>query len=425
MKGTDNGRSTSVEQGPDGAWYARRGESRIRYTHETDAKSHRWSDSSSETPKADAGKAKEQARLEDGLILVNLGTIKAESVVWMWREWLALGKLHVIAGMPGVGKSTLVLWIASRLTKGDPWPDGAPPFERGPCSVLVISDEDGMADSIRPRVEAAGGDASKIEVLDVVRVTDEDGKPKDLLFSLGRDMERLEATLKRRPEIKFVIVDPLGAYLGGVDTHNDSQVRVALGPLQKLAEKYAVAVVAVMHPNKASGGVSMDRIIGSRAFTGAPRLVHIVARDKNDEDLVKLACSKSNCGAKPSTLGFRLVLPEGGEEGEIPHIEWVDGCFEESADDLVAPAEKETPEKRGTVKEWLRRELAGGVKVAANDIKAAGLAMGYSWGTIKRAKDEMPEVRSKKQTGSFIGAWDWWIDETEPPISYTTGEPMP
>ena len=190
--------------------------------------------------------------------LTVLADVQGAPIDWIWPGRIARGKLHVLAGDPGLGKSFLTLDIASRITSGNAWPDGGiAPIG----NVLVFSLEDDAADTIRPRVAAMGGDEYRIWV--------ENRRANTL--SLDREIRDLQELIIKTDAV-LVVIDPLNAYLGGgVDTFNDAKVRTVLGPLSTAASATKAAVLAVMHLNKNEEMGDLYRVGGSIGFIGAAR----------------------------------------------------------------------------------------------------------------------------------------------------------
>ncbi|MFH5806324.1 AAA family ATPase, partial [Alienimonas sp. DA493] len=208
-----------------------------------------------------------------GLVVRTLADVTPAFVEWLWEGRISLGKITLIAGLPGLGKTYVTVDLAARTSVGRPWPDGrgAPP--RG--DVVILNAEDDAGDTIRPRLDAAGGDPSRVHVLEAVRGPD--GKERG--FDLAADLDRLRTMLRKLPDPKLVIVDPVNAYLGRADSHKESEVRGVLAPLGRLAAEFGVAVVLVSHLNKGSGAGAMGRVTGSLAFVGAARAAWLISDD--------------------------------------------------------------------------------------------------------------------------------------------------
>ena len=250
-----------------------------------------------------AEEATGNGHVEPGVIL---SSIEPEEVEWLWEPRIPLGKITVIDGDPGNGKSALTTDLGARLTVGRPFPDG-----KGcePAGVVIMNAEDGLADTIRPRVDAAGGDSSRIVSLATVE-DGEDGEERHV--SIPEDIAIIEAAIKR-VSAKLVIIDPLMAFLsGGSNAHKDQDIRRALAPLARTAERTGVAVVLVRHLNKASGGNPLYRGGGSIGIIGAARSGLLVGVHPEDETLRVLAGQKSNLSPMPESLAYRIATGANG-----------------------------------------------------------------------------------------------------------------
>jgi hypothetical protein len=197
-----------------------------------------------------------------GSMLVCMADVESRDVEWLWPGRIPKGRISIMVGRPGEGKSFVTTDMAARVSTGSPWPDGTS-CPKG--SVLLIVAEDDKSDTIKPRLEAHGADSKRIHVLQAVcRVTDESGT-RELAFTLA-DVAALEDALKQLPDVELVIIDPIGSFLGGdTDTHRDNEVRSVLTPVAKLAEKYGPAVVVVAHRRK-GGGIRRTTRIGGCCF---------------------------------------------------------------------------------------------------------------------------------------------------------------
>ena len=249
-----------------------------------------------------------------GLVTRRASDITPQEIRWLWPQRIALGKLSLIAGDPGLGKSLLSLRIAAIVSRGGLWP--VDQTQSPPGSVLIVSAEDGADDTIVPRLAAAGADLSKIHILDHVRVLGADGKPLDRELSLESDIAWVEKTIADLDDCRLVIVDPISAYLGKVDSHRNTEVRAVLGPLAKLAGRLDVAIQAVSHLNKSAGDSAAYRVVGSIAFSAAVRGSLLVVKDRDDPCggwccpartiLAAMIWADSPIASKPTWLAVRI-----------------------------------------------------------------------------------------------------------------------
>ena len=221
-----------------------------------------------EKPRAEAANASPGREL----ISVRASDIRAEPIEWVWPGRVARGKHTAIAGDPGTGKSQLLIAMEATITTGGPWPcfEGTAP--RG--SVIILSAEDGTADTLVPRLMAAGADLTRVHIVSAVRT----GKGREN-FNLQADLDLLEAKIREVGDCAMVGIDPISSYLGRkTDSHKNSEVRQVLEPVGLLAERLRVAVVSVTHFSKGGSSAStkaVHRFIGSIAFIGAPRAAFV------------------------------------------------------------------------------------------------------------------------------------------------------
>lgn len=320
--------------------------------------------------------------------LVRLADVSAEQVSWLWRGRLPRGKLTLIVGDPGLGKSYLTLDVAARVSRGDEWPDG----ERAALGdVVLLNAEDGLADTIRPRLDALGADTTRVHALRAVR--DDTGERH---FNLETDLPALEGAVESTRAV-LVSIDPLSAYLGARDSYKDAEIRTVLGPLAALAERCRVAVVGIMHLTKDQQRRALYRALGSVAFVAAARVVLAVARDPDDDARRLLVGVKNNLTAPSPGLAFRL---DGGRLTWDPGT--VDGV---DADTLLsATGAGEERDERRDADDFLRDLLADGDVRAAEGERAAR-ANGISPRTLDRARRRVG-VRAYP-VGYHPKVW-WW-----------------
>lgn len=341
------------------------------------------------------------AQREGSPVLIRLADVEPESVAWLWPGRFALGKLTLIAGDPGLGKSFLTLDMAARVSTGAGWPDH--PHERAePGGVVLLSAEDGIADTIRPRLDAAGADVSRIVALEAVRATGADGKETIRGFDMTRDLPALEDAIRSVANCQLAIIDPITAYLGGVDSHKNAEIRGLLAPLGDLAARHRVAVVAVTHLNKSGTGPAIYRAMGSLAFAAAARAAWGVAKDKDDPRRRLLLPIKNNIA--PDTGGLAYAIEPVGVGG-CPAVAWEPDPVNESADDALSNGrgEGEARTERDDAADWLTDLLADGPRLY-RDIERESREAGHAIGTLRRAKAALGVVSRKP---AFGGPWEW------------------
>ncbi len=335
-------------------------------------------------------------------MLVDLSEVEAEEVKWLWEGRIALGKLTLIVGDPGEGKSFLTLDLSSRVSRGIAWPDGNGKAPLG--GVVLLSGEDDIADTIKPRLVAAGADCTKIRALRGIKSKDSGGDYQREL-DLQRDLDVIEQAVATTDDCRLLIVDPIGAYLGKTDSHNNAEVRGVLAPLSELASKYGAAVVAVHHFRK-SEGAAKHRVTGSLAFTAAARSVWAVTADRDDQTGRRklFVCVKNNLAIDKSGLAFSLHT---GFTSSVPSIEWEANPVTISADDALAP-KRQVPgpeaDERAEAEAFLETALADGPRPATDVIEEAREVHGISKRTLDRAKKRL---RIESVRDGSTGPWNW------------------
>lgn len=339
-----------------------------------------------------------------GPVLVSLNDVEPEPVEWLWPGRIALGKLTLIAGDPGLGKSFLTLDLAARVSTGTPWPD-SPSTSNPTGSVILMNVEDDIADTIRPRLDAAGADVSRVVALDAVRNRNaRTGELVESLFNLQSDIPRLEQAIKQTLGVRLIIVDPITAFTGSTDSYKNAEIRGLLSPLAKLAAKYRVAVVAVSHLNKSAGGSAMYRSIGSIAFNATARAVWAVAKDRDAPARRLMLPVKNNIAPDEHGLAYRLT--DSGIQ-DIACVEWESVPIDITADEALQQpySKRSTPIDEAV--EFLRDYLASS-PVSSADVFDAADSNGFSKRTIRRAKQKLDIVAEKTDFG---GGWQWSLSD--------------
>jgi hypothetical protein len=329
------------------------------------------------------------------LVAQPLSQVQPESIAWLWEPYLPRGKLVLLDGDPGIGKSLLTIDLAARLSRGRPLPDGSPVPR--PHTTLLLSAEDRAADTTRPRAEAAGADLDRVIV-----VTSPDGVPLRLPQRLP-DLEELIRTHRA----DLAVIDPITAFLPpGVATNHDQGVRRVLGRLTALAERTDCAILLIRHLRKQGTRKAIHRGAGSVGFIAAVRAGLLAARHPTDPDLGVLAVSKANLARPARSLAYRVKPGDAG--GAV--VEWA-GAVEMGANLLGdEPAAPLRPRDRAAG--WLRAELANGPRRAAEVFEAA-TAAGIPGGTLRRAKGDL-RVESYCTHVPTGGVEWWWSDPAVP-----------
>ena len=329
-------------------------------------------------------------RDEPNLKLINMEQVEVEKIDWLLYPFIPFGKVTIVQGDPGEGKTTMVLQIIAKLTKGEAvLPSGsdepaleAKTVDLEPVNVIYQTAEDGLGDTIKPRLLSAGADCSRVMVID-----DND----QALTMMDARLE--EAIIKTKA--RLVVLDPIQGFLGAaVDMHRANEIRPLMKRVAVLAEKYHCAIILIGHMNKNSNGKSSYRGLGSIDFQAAARSVLIVGRIK-DEPEIRVVCHvKSSLAPEGKSIAFRLDKDTG--------FEWI-GEYDISADDLLSGDNR--GQKIHEAKEFLKEILVSG-SVAQTKVAEEAESRGIKKKTLWNAKKEL-EIDSVK-----IGnQWFWMLPE--------------
>ena len=329
-------------------------------------------------------------RDKPNLKLINMEQVEVEKIDWLLYPFIPFGKVTIVQGDPGEGKTTMVLQIITKLTKGEAvLPSGsdepaleAKTVDLEPVNIIYQTAEDGLGDTIKPRLLSAGADCSRVMVID-----DND----QALTMMDARLE--EAIIKTKA--RLVVLDPIQGFLGAaVDMHRTNEIRPLMKRVAVLAEKYHCAIILIGHMNKNSNGKSSYRGLGSIDFQAAARSVLIVGRIK-DEPEIRVVCHvKSSLAPEGKSIAFRLDKDTG--------FEWI-GEYDISADDLLSGDNR--GQKIHEAKEFLKEILVSG-SVAQTKVAEKAESRGIKKKTLWNAKKEL-EIESVK-----IGnQWFWMLPE--------------
>ena len=318
------------------------------------------------------------------LRLIRMSDVEVQPVRWLWYPYIAFGKITMIQGDPGEGKTTFALRIAAACSNGSGLPgmDPLPPFP-----ILYQTAEDGLGDTVKPRLIEAGADEQNIFCID---------ESEQCLSLLD---ERIETAI-RSTGARLLILDPIQGYLGDkIDMNRANEIRSVLKKVSLVAERTDCAIVLIGHLNKAQGANSSYRGLGSIDFRAAARSILLVGRMKNDPFVRVVVQDKSSLAPEGKSFAFSL----GSENG----FEWLDGYDSVTAEELLSGVGNET--KTAVAEELIRELLSDGKAVPAQEIFRYASGKGISQRTVNEAKRKIPRVQTRK-TGR---GWVWSMEKEE------------
>jgi len=317
-------------------------------------------------------------------------SIKLEAIKWLWNGWLAGGKLHILAGQAGTGKTTLAMSIAATISTAGKWPDGE---DASTGSVLIWSGEDDPADSLVPRLLASGANLKR--VFFITDVIDRDGARN---FDPAKDLPQLIEKASLIPGLRLIIVDPIVSAITG-DSHKNAEVRRGLQPIVEMASKLGAAVLGITHFTKGSKGADpTERVTGSLAFGALARLVMCTAKPSEEGDSRRLVRSKSNIGPDGGGFEYDLIRESVAEGIEGQAVQWgkvIDGTAHELLAEVEAVDDGERTEC-DDAEEWLKEVLADD-SLASKTIELMSKNAGYAWRTVQRAGKKCAEIEIKRR----------------------------
>ena len=354
------------------------------------------------TAALDAGIETQPRLMRDSVVLTCGTDLTPEPYRWLWQYWLAMGKLHILAGAPGQGKTTIALAMAATITIGGRWPDGS---RCAAGNVLIWSGEDDPADTLVPRLMAAGADRARCFFIEGAR---RDGEV--VPFDPARDLGQLLEAIEKIGGISLLVIDPVVSAVTG-DSHKNTEVRRALQPLVDLAAKCDCAVLGITHFAKGGQGTDpAQRVVGSVAFTAVARVVMVAAKVKGDEegqDTRILARSKSNIGPDDGGFQYHLEQSEPLPGIHASHIAWGKAVEGTARELLTDPDDGPQDEGAGSAKEAAEEfllELLKDGATATKHIQEQAKEAGISWATVRRASDALG-VKKRPSNGS----WYWQL----------------
>lgn len=315
------------------------------------------------------------------LNIINMADVEAVAVKWLWKPYIPLGKITIIQGDPGEGKTTLALSIAAALTQGEMLPNETE--SQAPMNVIYQTAEDGLADTIKPRLEAVNADCTKVLVID---------ESKE---ELSMTDERIEKAIQQTGA-KLIILDPIQAYIGAnVDMHRANEIRPVMSKLGRIAEEYGCAVVLIGHMNKAAGQKSSYRGLGSIDITTVARSVLIVGKMRDSPSKRIMTQAKSSLAPVGKSLLFEI--------NENSALEWK-GEVDITAEQFLENGGAELS-KLEIATEFLLEILKDG-KVSQKEIAAAASDYDFSARTLNEAKKNLKVLSIKADN-----KWYWKLPD--------------
>jgi hypothetical protein len=324
-------------------------------------------------------------------VVVTMESVTAKPVEWLWWPYISRGGITLLDGDPGLGKSLFTMQLAACISRGWPLPDqlGRATLPTGPAAdVLLLSAEDSLAHTIKPRLDAAGCDPARVQSLRGWL----DPEDTHHAFTL-QHVEVLHAQLAQRP-YALVVIDPIQAYIGDIDMHRANETRPVMQELRTLAETFQVAILCVRHPTKAAGNKAIYRGLGSIDILAAARQALYAEQHPLDRTQVYLAQSKNNVGILGRTQCFSK------RDG---HFQW-SGVSRLSADDLAGAGHGPEPASLLAACCWLETLLQGSLPMPSRDVMTRAEERGIAKKTLERAKSVLgiKSIKAKEH-------WDWTL----------------
>lgn len=335
--------------------------------------------------------------------------IKTRDLEHLWPGVLYIGKPTLLVGDPGLGKSLLTVDVAARCSSGRAWPLGAENSSAG--EVLMCSAEDDPADTIVPRLIAAGADLNRITFFEAVREFDDQTQDeRTVALSLDRHLCHIETiAADRAGKLRLLIIDPVAAFLGATDSHKNAEIRSLLGSLARIAAQHRFSVLVVSHLTKATQTNAVYRISGSLAFVAAARACYAVVRDPEDPLRRLVLPVKNNLASDLGGFSYSINVAD----NDAPYVEWgSDEVTAQTAEGILGLGATSTHSATAAVDdrvkkvcEWMKVQLAGEAQ-RAQDMWRRSEHEGFSKRDMNRAKKLLGVKGDKK---GYQGDWHWFL----------------
>ena len=323
------------------------------------------------------------------LKLIHMEDVVSKEVEWLWYPYIPYGKITIIEGDPGEGKTTLVLKLAAALSRGLPLPcDDDKEYE--PIHIIYQTAEDGIEDTIKPRLEKAGADCSMIRVIDE---TDKE---------LSMTDDRLEQAIIETGA-RLIILDPIQAYIGAtVDMHRANEIRPVLKHLGIIAEKHNCAIILIGHMNKASGSKSTYRGLGSIDIQATARSVLLVARLRDKPNIRIMAHDKSSLAPAGDAIGFEMT-----EDNGMVCI----GPYDITIDELLSGNEGRGKKKLDIAENFIKEYFGINKVIPSNEIMMEAAKRSIKRNTLLSAKKKLGITSDKEKAEDGTIYWTWVMSE--------------
>jgi len=330
---------------------------------------------------------------EDRAHIINVDEVEAKPIRWLWHHVFPIGKVSLLVGDGGAGKSYFANYMASRITTGRDWIDSEKKLTSG--AALIITTEDGVADTIKARAVLMGTDQTKLKIIDGIR----EGMSKNIAsLIIGKNINLIEQAIVKIGNVRLLVFDPITEFIGNIDDHRAAPTRTALAPLAALAEKYDIAILIISHLNKDDAKKLIYRTTGSQSYVNMARAVWAIAEDEDAEDRRFLMPVKQNLSKKPLALAFSIT----DDQGIV---------FENEPVKIVADEVFGTEDQRfersqlEEAKIFLLESVSNGA-ARANVIFKEAYQAGISERTLRRAKDALNIISYRELENDKV-SWLW------------------